>query len=177
MHVWHVAFYCAPDSVVVVRTCSISDDDIEELTVPTGTPLIYSLDADTLEPVKRRVLGADDAEKSLLADQRESGFGGRAPGQGHSQIEESDIVSTTFISDEDKDLHEARLIDGVAWKPITICNKSWRVLSGPGVTEDLDVAAEHRRVGEEVNLGAGMVYMSEELLNSISGASKKRTTK
>ena len=34
----------------------IDEKDIEELTIPTGTPLVYSLDRTTLKPVRRRAM-------------------------------------------------------------------------------------------------------------------------
>jgi 2,3-bisphosphoglycerate-dependent phosphoglycerate mutase len=44
----------------------ISDDDIVELNVPTGVPLVYELDAD-LKPVSRRYLGDEEAAKAKAA--------------------------------------------------------------------------------------------------------------
>jgi 2,3-bisphosphoglycerate-dependent phosphoglycerate mutase len=44
----------------------ISDDDIVELNVPTGIPLVYELDAD-LKPVSRRYLGDEEAAKAKAA--------------------------------------------------------------------------------------------------------------
>lgn len=44
----------------------ISDDDIVELNVPTGVPLVYELDAD-LKPLSRRYLGDEEAAKAKAA--------------------------------------------------------------------------------------------------------------
>jgi 2,3-bisphosphoglycerate-dependent phosphoglycerate mutase len=44
----------------------ISDDDIVELNVPTGVPLVYELDAE-LRPLSRRYLGDEEAAKAKAA--------------------------------------------------------------------------------------------------------------
>ncbi|PRP79035.1 phosphoglycerate mutase [Planoprotostelium fungivorum] len=52
---------------------NVSDDDIVELNVPTGIPLIYELDAETLKPVKKSYYLADEetvkAAQSAVANQ------------------------------------------------------------------------------------------------------------
>jgi 2,3-bisphosphoglycerate-dependent phosphoglycerate mutase len=45
---------------------SISDDDIVELNIPTGIPLVYELDAD-LKPIKSYYLGDPEAAKNAAA--------------------------------------------------------------------------------------------------------------
>lgn len=44
----------------------VSDDDIVELNIPTGVPLVYELDAD-LKPVSRHYLGDEEAAKAKAA--------------------------------------------------------------------------------------------------------------
>ncbi|MCM2258544.1 MAG: 2,3-bisphosphoglycerate-dependent phosphoglycerate mutase, partial [Vicinamibacteria bacterium] len=44
----------------------ISDDDIVELNIPTGVPLVYELDPD-LKAVSRRYLGDEEAAKAKAA--------------------------------------------------------------------------------------------------------------
>jgi len=118
---------------------SISDTEIEELTVPTGTPLIYSLDRYTLQPVRRRIMSED---ANILCDTLIE-----RPGRGISMIENSEVVPTHTISDSIKDDHgEGTIIEGVPWQPIKVCNRTWRVVAGPGVTDNLEVLAQHRHV-------------------------------
>jgi 2,3-bisphosphoglycerate-dependent phosphoglycerate mutase len=44
----------------------VSDDDIVELNIPTGQPLVYELDAD-LKPLKHYYLGDEDAIRAAMA--------------------------------------------------------------------------------------------------------------
>ena len=39
----------------------ISDDDIADLNLPTGVPMVYELDADMVPTVERRFLGDPEA--------------------------------------------------------------------------------------------------------------------
>ena len=45
---------------------SISDDDIVELNIPTGMPLVYTLDA-SLNPIEKRYLGDAAAVEAAMA--------------------------------------------------------------------------------------------------------------
>ena len=45
---------------------SISDDDIVELNIPTGMPLVYELDKD-LKPISKRYLGDAAAVEAAMA--------------------------------------------------------------------------------------------------------------
>jgi 2,3-bisphosphoglycerate-dependent phosphoglycerate mutase len=45
---------------------AISDEDIVELNIPTGMPLVYELDAD-LKPISRRYLGDAAAVEAAMA--------------------------------------------------------------------------------------------------------------
>lgn len=120
---------------------SISDIDIEKLVIPTGTPLIYSLDRVTLKPVSRRIM-TDDPH--ILADTLIE-----RPGGGVSLIENSEVVPTHTISDSIVTDHgEGSTVEG-DMQPIKVCNRTWRVVSGPGVTEDLKLLAQHRSVVDE----------------------------
>ena len=42
---------------------NVSDQDIVEMNIPTGIPLLYELDAD-LKPISRRYLGDEEAAKA-----------------------------------------------------------------------------------------------------------------
>jgi 2,3-bisphosphoglycerate-dependent phosphoglycerate mutase len=56
----------------------ISDDDIVEVNIPTGVPLVYELDAD-LKPVKHYYLGdAEDVRKAKDAVARQGQANDRA---------------------------------------------------------------------------------------------------
>ena len=60
----------------------ISDEDIVELNIPTGIPLVYELDAD-LRPLRSRYLGdADAAKRAAEAVASQAGLGARASGLG-----------------------------------------------------------------------------------------------
>lgn len=124
----------------------ISNTDIEELTIPTGTPLVYSLDRDTLEPVRRRAMADHQTshEELLSAFPRTDA---ESEGLGFC-VESSAVVSPHTISQTSLD---ARIqhIEGMPFKPIKICNKTWRVVSGPGVIEECELHNEFRRLGEK----------------------------
>lgn len=124
---------------------SITDQDIEAFTVPTGMPIIYSLDRQTLEPKRRRVIAEpQDLPAEILVD-------------------DTDVVSPETLTSEARTRH----IEGVPYKPILYCNKQWRVLSAPGMTEENDILAEHRKIAESVNLGCGMVFLTKKMIEEL----------
>ena len=45
----------------------ISDKDIVELNIPTGIPLVYELDDETLKPIRSYYLGDEEAAKAAAA--------------------------------------------------------------------------------------------------------------
>jgi len=45
---------------------NVSEEDIVELNIPTGIPLVYELDADTLKPIKHYYLGDEEAIKKAM---------------------------------------------------------------------------------------------------------------
>ena len=54
----------------------VSDEDIVELNIPTGIPLVYELDAD-LKPIRSYYLGDPEAaKKAAEAVARQAGAGG-----------------------------------------------------------------------------------------------------
>ena len=48
-----------------------------------------------------------------------------------------------------------------------LCNKSWRIMSGPGIIEDAKIKEEHRRLGEDANFGGTMVFLTEDMLRDM----------
>jgi 2,3-bisphosphoglycerate-dependent phosphoglycerate mutase len=45
---------------------NVSEEEIVELNIPTGIPLVYELDADTLKPIKHYYLGDEEAIKKAM---------------------------------------------------------------------------------------------------------------
>ena len=77
----------------------ISDEDIVELNIPTGVPLLYELDAD-LRPVSRRYLGDPEAAKMWGGAYRVPGTAG--PGKpGQIGMEITDEGMTVVIVEQD----------------------------------------------------------------------------
>jgi 2,3-bisphosphoglycerate-dependent phosphoglycerate mutase len=137
----------------------ISNEEIEELTIPTGTPLVYTLNRRTLEPLNRRAMAGISTSQ---------GAGGDAKCAFELPVEEMPVVPTDQITEAAQ--LEGRKLEGAPYKPITICNRTWRVLSGPGVIEDAEVLHEYRKVADEANAsmyGGSMIYLSEALLGSM----------
>ena len=61
---------------------NVSDEDIVELNIPTGIPLVYELDAD-LKPIRSYYLGDPEAaKKAAEAVARQAGTGARGRGPG-----------------------------------------------------------------------------------------------
>jgi 2,3-bisphosphoglycerate-dependent phosphoglycerate mutase len=170
----------------------IGDDDIEELTIPTGTPLVYSLDRETLRPVRRRAM-AGMRTSHVAID--EVPLTARPLDEQPCAVEQSPIVNTREIDEEALKRaaakHEtmanngstaagggkgATSIETKPYQKIKPCNTSWRVVSGPGIIEEAEVKAEHRRMGEEANFGGTMVFLSEAMLKvSGDGRTEGRT--
>ena len=64
---------------------NVSNEDIVELNIPTGIPLVYELDAD-LKPIRSYYLGdAEAAKKAAQAVARQAGPGARGPGTGEER--------------------------------------------------------------------------------------------
>lgn len=133
---------------IIKHLDQIPDDDIESLTIPTGVPLIYSLDQQTLEPVRRRAM----VDVQAFAEEL-----------GNDSVENSAVVPTESLSTEAAQRH----IEGVPYQPIRVCNKSWRILSGPGITEDVATLSRHRRVVDDLPEHSGMVYLTDSLLSEL----------
>jgi 2,3-bisphosphoglycerate-dependent phosphoglycerate mutase len=63
----------------------VSDQDIVELNIPTGIPLVYELDGD-LKPIRSRYLGdAEAAKKAAEAVAMQAGTGDRGPATGEER--------------------------------------------------------------------------------------------
>jgi 2,3-bisphosphoglycerate-dependent phosphoglycerate mutase len=157
----------------------IGDDDIEELTIPTGTPLVYSLDRETLQPVRRRAM-AGMRTSHVAID--EVPLTARPLDEQPCAVENSPIVNTQAIDEEALKMaahkHESAVgkkssgragggggggvggggvsarggvttIEKAPYQKIKLCNTTWRVVSGPGIIEDTEVLQRHRRVSEE----------------------------
>lgn len=117
------------------HTDGIRHKEIEELTTPTtGTPLVYTLNRQTLTPEKRSAMAGLSA-----------GTTGRFRGFAWpTVVDDAPLVHHGLIIAED--ITEAPGNGGALAKPITICNHTWRVLSGPGVIEDAELKGEYRKV-------------------------------
>ena len=64
---------------------NVSNEDIVELNIPTGIPLVYELDAD-LKPIRSEYLGDPEAaKKAAEAVARQAGTGARGPGTGEER--------------------------------------------------------------------------------------------
>ena len=46
---------------------NVSDNDIVELNIPTGIPLVYELDEQTLKPLKHYYLADEEAVKAAIS--------------------------------------------------------------------------------------------------------------
>ncbi len=65
---------------------NVSNEDIVELNIPTGIPLVYELDAD-LKPIRSEYLGDPEAaKKAAEAVARQAGTGARRPGTALVQL-------------------------------------------------------------------------------------------
>lgn len=125
----------------------------------TGTPLVYTLNRRTLEPLNRRAMAGISASP---------GAGGEAKSAFDVPVEDVPVVPTGQITAAAQ--VEGRKLEGAPYKPITICNRTWRVLSGPGVIEDAEVLHEYRKVADEANAsmyGGSMIYLTDTLMGSM----------
>jgi 2,3-bisphosphoglycerate-dependent phosphoglycerate mutase len=130
-----------------------------------GTPLVYTLKRDTLTALNRRAMAGIAATP---------GAGGEAKSAFEVPVEDVPVVPTGQISEAAQ--AEGRKLEGAPHKPITICNRTWRVLSGPGVIEDTAVLHEYRKVADDANAsmyGGSMIYLSEALLGSMQSGRVK----
>ena len=155
----------------------IDEKDIEELTIPTGTPLVYSLDRTTLKPVRRRAMTGMRTSHLAIDDVPEI----VSPLDENCAVEKSQVVSTQTIGEEALKQAAAhtnacdeagtqKSIEAAPYEKIKLCNRTWRVLSGPGIIEDAEVLQEHRKMGEESSYGASMVFLSESVLKGMTNA-------
>ena len=120
---------------------------------------MYTLRRDTLTALNRRAMAGIAATP---------GAGGEAKSAFEAPLEDVPVVPTGQISEAAQ--VEGRKLEGAPHKPITICNRTWRVLSGPGVIEDAEVHHEYRKVADDANAsmyGGSMIYLSEALLGSM----------
>jgi len=90
-----------PVVVNVLKGVNISDDDIVDLNIPTGVPLLYELDQD-LRPQGHQYLG--DPEEVLKAQVKDSGKTGNVgekivAGKIVRYFEENCLLDQTYIRD------------------------------------------------------------------------------
>lgn len=161
----------------------ISEEDIESLTIPTGTPLVYSLDRETLKPVRRRAMAGMRTSHVAIDEVPEI----TRPFDELCAVETAPIVETQTIGREALQKAAARhdtltqnqgksggagglghkTIEDTPYEKIKLCNKSWRIMSGPGIIEDAKIKEEHRRLGEDANFGGTMVFLTEDMLRDM----------
>jgi len=138
----------------------IGDSEIEELTIPTGTPLVYSLDSETLQPVRRRAMAG------LNTSHDQVGVDSLTASSPLVTMDDAPLVAPLGTISPDSMTHA---IEDKPYTPIAICNRTWRVLSGPEVIENAEVMANFRHVAEEGNYGGtSNIFLSENLLQSMT---------
>ena len=150
----------------------ISEEDIESLTIPTGTPLVYSLDRETLKPVRRRAMAGMRTSHVAIDEVPEI----TRPFDELCAVETAPIVETQTIGREalqkaaarhDTLTQKGKSLEDTPYEKIKLCNKSWRIMSGPGIIEDAKIKEEHRRLGEDANFGGTMVFLTEDMLRDM----------